>query len=266
MDDPGQKFKRARERLGLRYRDVEEFSVQIAERRKNSEFTLAISRLSDIENRGAIPSLYKLYSLCVIYRLEMAEVMRWYGIDPTWLASDAVSVGGPDKTHIIGFGKESLSKRMMGEIQVPLSLDPGVDLAKTTFLTRFIQSWGVLPLMLAGNYDPGNYRYAWIGEEDWFMYPMLQPGSLILVDDTMRRIATGGWSSELDRPLYFLEHRDGWACGWCSIANETLVVLPHPASGAEPMIFDYASDVEVVGQVVGVANRLTRVARPRIRS
>src|SRR5512145_1066198 len=132
MDEAGLRLKRTRERLGLRYRDVEEFSQQIADRRKNNEFVIAISRLADIENRGVVPSVFKLYSLCAIYRLDLAEVLRWYGVDAGLLASDSLSVE-PDKTHPIGFGRDPLGQPV-GEVQIPLSLDPGVDLRKTTFL------------------------------------------------------------------------------------------------------------------------------------
>jgi len=237
----------------------------IADRRKNGEFVIAISRLSDIENKGVMPSMYKLYSLCAIYRLELAEVLRWYGVDAACLAEDSASLA-TGKTLLIGFGRESLSKMTTGEIQVPLSLDPGLDITKTTFLSRFIQSWGVLPLMLVGGYDARDYRYGLVGADDWFMYPILQPGSLILVDETKRKVVSGGWNNELDRPLYLMEHRDGWLCSWCSQTDDRLVALPHPASGADPMVFVYPGEVEVIGQVVGVANRLTAAVRPRTRS
>ncbi len=65
MEDAGRKLKQARERLNLRYRDVEQASLRIAERHKNDEFAVALSRLADIENKGTPPSLYRLYSLCV---------------------------------------------------------------------------------------------------------------------------------------------------------------------------------------------------------
>src|SRR5205814_10051316 len=71
MEEAGQKLKRARERLNLRYRDVEEASNQIAARHNNDEFVIALSRLSDIENKGTVPTIYRLYSLCTIYRLDI---------------------------------------------------------------------------------------------------------------------------------------------------------------------------------------------------
>ncbi len=84
MEEPGQKLKRARERLNLRFREVEEASTKIARRRNNDEFIVALSRLADIENKGTIPSIYRLYSLCAIYRLDLPEVLSWYGIPARW--------------------------------------------------------------------------------------------------------------------------------------------------------------------------------------
>jgi transcriptional regulator with XRE-family HTH domain len=266
MEDAGQKLKRARERLGLRYRDVEEYSQQIADRRKNSEYTIAISRLSDIENRGVVPSVYKLYSLCAIYRIDLSEALAWYGVPVADLVGDALAAG-PERSHPIGFSAGDSSLGQAGSIQIPLALDPGLDLSKTTFLSRFIQSWGVLPLMLLSRFDVKSYRYGFIGMSDWFMYPLLHPGSLVLVDEARRKIAPGGWTSEYDRPIYFIEHREGWVCGWAALRNGSeLLVIPHPASPASPLTFPWPAGVEVVGQVVGTANRFDPARRPSTRS
>lgn len=265
MEEASQRLKRARERLSLKYRDVEEYSQRIADRYRNSEFSVSISRLSDFENRGAVPNIFKLYSLCAIYRLDMGEVMRWFGVDPSLMPSDAAGIVS-DRTHLIGFGREGMSRVMSGEIQVPLSLDPGLDLQKTTFLSRFIQSWGVLPLMLVSAYEPKSYQYALVGADDWFMFPILQPGSLVLIDDTQKKIAEDGWSGEHDRPIYLLEHRSGWLCAWCSIRENRLIALPHPSGPDSPLVFSEADGVEVIGQVMGVANRFRTMTRPRTRS
>ena len=119
MEDAGQKLKRARERLNLRYRDVEEFSLRIAERHKNEEFIIALSRLSDIENKGTVPTIYRLYSLCAIYRLNLSEVLRWYGVDPAGLTADSAAIQLAE-THVVGLPSD-------GEISVnlPVATDPG---------------------------------------------------------------------------------------------------------------------------------------------
>lgn len=260
MEEAGQKLKKVRERLGLRYREVEEASLGIAQRRNNDEFAIALSRLADIENKGTVPTVYKLFSLCAIYRLDPLEVMQWYGVDLSQIAAEAGQIE-IERTHTIGFGPFD-----HGMVQLPLALDPGIDLRKTTHLSRLIQRWGSLPVMLLNSLDLKSHRYGFIGTEDWFMYPLLMPGSLVMIDETRRKPIQAGWTTEWERPIYFLEHRDGFVCGWCSQEEGTLIVLPHPASSAGPQLFAFPSDVDVIGQVVGVAMRLDPGRRRRTRS
>jgi transcriptional regulator with XRE-family HTH domain len=254
MDEPGQRLKQARERLNLTYRDVGEASVQIANRHKNDEFLIALSRLSDIENKGTVPSIFRLYSLCTIYRLDLPDVLEWYGVSLARQAADAASIV-IGKTHPIGF-----SSGFYGDLQVPLSLDPGVDLKKTTFLSHVVQRWGKLPLALLTGTDIKNLRYAFVGSEDWSMYPLIFPESLVLIDETQRRIAPGGWTSEFDRPIYFIEHRTGYYLGWCSVAARHLIVSPHPASRNVPQVF-LMDEVDVIGQISGAAMRFDLAKR-----
>jgi len=260
MEDAGQKLKRARERLNLRYRDVEEASLRIAERHQNDEFVINLSRLADIENKGTVPSLYRLYALCAIYRLDPVEVMEWYGVNLSGLPADAASID-VERTHQIGFAVNG-----HGEVWAPLALDPGLDLRRTTYLSRMIQRWGKLPLMMLNGVSLNNYRYGFIGTEDWNMYPLIQPGSLVLIDDAKRKIVNGGYTNEFDRPIYFLEHRQGYCCGWCYLNDNQLILQPHPASGCPPEVFSFPDQIDVVGQVTGVAMRLDQARRRRTRS
>ncbi len=259
IEDPGHKLRQARERLNLRYRDVEEASSQLAARHKNEEFTIALSRLSDIENKGTVPSIYRLYSLCAIYRLDPAEVLRWYGINLSGLPADAAAVE-VERTHLIGFDAGAV------EVDVPLSLDPGIDVRRTTFLSRMIQRWGKLPLALLGDFDLKDHRYGFVGTDDWRMYPILQPGSLVLIDESRRKPANSGWASEFDRPIYFFEHRQGYACCWCSLDGDQLILQPHPASQCLPEIYEYPANIDIIGQVSGIAMRLDPARRRRTRS
>jgi transcriptional regulator with XRE-family HTH domain len=258
MEEAGQKLKTARERLNLRFREVEEASTRIAARRGNDEYIIALSRLADIENKGTMPSLYRLYSLCAIYRLDFNEVLSWYGISLAALPSDA-ALNEHSHTGLIGFQAGE------GEVRIPISLDPGLDLGRTVFLSRLIQKWGTVPLVLLNNIDLKNYRYGLIGTEDWSMFPLIPPGSLVVIDDTKRKIVTSGWSTELERPIYFLEHREGYACGWCSLKDNQLIVQPHPASNCDPEAFAYPNEIEVVGRVTRVAMSLDQWTRQRVR-
>lgn len=97
------------------------------------------------------------------------------------------------------------------------------------------------------------------------MYPILQPGALVLIDETQRKIAHAGWSSEFDRPIYFLEHRAGCVVGWCTLNGEQLVLQPHPASPCSPVVYAYPSEIDVIGQVSGVAMILDQGKRRRTR-
>jgi transcriptional regulator with XRE-family HTH domain len=257
MERPGEKLKQVREKLSLTYRDVEQASRQIAARRGNEEFIIALSRLADIENKGSAPTIYRIYTLCAIYRLDYEEVLRWYGVPRELLESEAVQVG-LGGTHPLQFSRPS-------QATVPQPEDCEFDLNKTTFLSHLIRRWGRMPLSFLNDLDLRHYRYGFIGLDDWSMYPVLHPGSLLAIDQNKRKITTGGWINEIDRPIYFLEHRGGYLCGWCSIMGERLVVQPHPASQQQPVIFDFPAGIDVIGQVIGMAMLLESRKRRSIR-
>src|SRR5688500_14181111 len=107
MEEAGHKLKRRREELNLRYRDVEEASQRIAERRKSDEYAIALSRLADIENRGIVPSIFRIYSLSTIYRLDFLDVLEWYGIDLAMMPADSAIVE-VSRTHAVSFRGESV--------------------------------------------------------------------------------------------------------------------------------------------------------------
>jgi transcriptional regulator with XRE-family HTH domain len=258
MEHAGERLRRARKRLKLTFRDVEQASLAIAQRRENDEFVIALSRLADIENKGTVPTIYRIFALCAIYRLDFDEVLKWYGVPRHELAIEASQIPLAE-THTLDIAP-------LAPLAVPFPLDAEVDMAKTTFLSRLIKRWGTLPLNLLQGIDLQNHRYGWIGSEDWSMYPILPPGSLVMLDISRRKIAVAAWANEFERPIYFLEHRDGYTCGWCMIAGGQLIVHPHPASHRHPLSFAFPGEIEVVGQVTGAAMLLNfrkpRQARP----
>ena len=259
MEFAGQRLRRSRERLNLKFRDVEQASQQIAERHDNQEFVVLISRLSDIESHGTLPSIYRLYSLCCIYRLDLNEVLGWYGIGMESMAADAGLVQ-IEKTHAIGFSADAGA-----EVTLPISLNPGIDLSKTFFVSEVVQRWGKLPLALVGGIDVKRYRYGFVGTDDWSMNPAVPAGALLVIDDTKRKIQTSGWRNQGERPIYFLEHRDGHYCRWCSVKDSVISLIPDPSSEAPVLTFP-ASEIDVIGQVIGLAMSLDPEKRPRTRS
>ena len=255
MERGGERLKRAREQLGLTYREVVQASQQIAERHSNEEFAIALSRLADIENKGTVPNVFRLFTLCAIYRLNLEEVLRWYGIPADALAGEALKIK-LDRTHLSGLEAGP-------RVVVPEPLHATGDWSRTTFLSEFVRRFGKMPLSFLNGLDVREFRYGLIGLEDWSMYPILHPGSVVAIDDRHRKIQGSGWSDEQERPIYFLESRQGYLCGWCTLAGQRLIVQPHPASQEAAAVFDYPREVDVIGRVVGVAMLLqSRRRRP----
>ncbi len=259
MEDAGQKLRRVRERLKLTYRDVEQATQKIAQLHGNYEYSIGLSRLADIENRGTLPSLFRLYSLCAVYRIEFEKALRWYGIDLQALSIDA-SRSPLCQTY-------PLDLRVGDDVAIEVpALETSLDSKATTYLSRHFQRWGRLAVNLVNALDHKRNRYALIGTDDWSMYPLIPPGSFIEIDTDRRKVLRDGWTGEHDRPIYFLEWRDGFKCGWCSQRDGKLYVQPHSQSSEPPSVFDFPGEAEIIGQVVGIAMRIDLGKRRHTRS
>jgi hypothetical protein len=75
-------------------------------------------------------------------------------------------------------------------VLLPLALDPGIALRRTTYLSRMIQRCGKLPLVFLEALDWKEKRHASSGTEDWFMHPLLNPGSFLAIDESTERSVT----------------------------------------------------------------------------
>lgn len=249
MLSAGHNLRGLREQLGLTMRDVETASTRIAEKYHNEEFVVAPSRLSDIETKGIIPSIYRLYSLAVIYRRDPTEILSWYGIDLNHAAADLKFIV-PRKSHL------SNALQSATAATFPVRMDPGFDTRRTANLGRVVEEWGLVPLTYLGQFVNDNFTYGYIGSEDFTMYPLLPPGAFVQVDESRNRVAEGSWRSEYERPIYFVETRDGHTCCWCTLKRENLILQPHPLSPVSVRILKHPQEAEVIGQVVGVAMKL----------
>jgi transcriptional regulator with XRE-family HTH domain len=245
----GQNLRAVREQLGLTMRHVETASTRIADKHGNDEFAVPPSRLSDIETKGVIPSIYRLYSLAVIYRRDFSELMSWYGVEMSQLTAD-LELAEPPKSHF--------SKALAGlaNVQVPVRLDPSFDPKISCNFGRLVEQWGLVPLAYLAQFANCDFTYGYVGSEDLTMFPLLPPGSFVQVDESKNRVVEGGWKSEYERPIYFVETRNGFTCCWCSLAREEIILQPHPLSPVPVRILRYPQEAEVIGQVVGVAMRL----------
>jgi len=249
MFSGGQKLRMQREQLGLTMRDVEHASTRIAEKHVNDEFSIPPSRLSDIETKGVTPSIFRFYTFSVIYRRDLRELLSWYGVDLDAIAQDLELVM-PPKSHL------SAALTNVSSVRMPVRLDPGFDPRRTVNFGRMVEQWGMVPLSYLAQFESRPYTYGYIGSEDLTMYPILPPGSFVQVDESRNRVLEGAWRSEYERPIYFVETRDGHTCCWCTLSREEIILQPHPLSPVPARSLRYPQEAEVIGQVVGIAIKL----------
>lgn len=244
----GNNLRVLREKLGLTMRDIETASEHIARRCNNEEYSIPISRLSDFETKGVIPSIFRLYSLSVIYRKDFRELLSWYGVDLNQPLTD-FEIASPPRSHL------STALANTDVVQMPVRLDPAFDPRKTLNFGRMIEQWGAVPLAYLEQFSKVDFTYGYVGSDDFTMYPILPPGSFIQVDESRNKVSEGGWRSEYERPIYFVETREGYTCCWCTVGREDLILQSHPLSPVQPKVVRH-SHAEVIGQVVGIAMRL----------
>ena len=133
----GFRLKQIRERFGLTLRQVEEASLEIADAERSSEYVVSTARLNQIENDGSLPSIYKFYSLAVIYRLSIEEMMGLYGINLAKMEQHRHATL-QSSTHLFTVDLGDPAR----PIRFPVRFDPGFRVEKTSFLSRLIESWG----------------------------------------------------------------------------------------------------------------------------
>ena len=149
------------------------------------------------------------------------------------------------------------------ESAAPLSApEPALQLEKTNLLTRLVDIWGDIPVPLLRHLDMRRYLYGYIGFEDRTMAPLIPPGSFVQIDAKQTRVKKGParkspGQSQFRRPIYFVDIRDGYACGWCQIEDGVLTLVPHPDSPVNVRTFRYPAEAEIVGRVTGIAMRIT---------
>jgi transcriptional regulator with XRE-family HTH domain len=249
---PGQFLKTVRERLQVGLKAVEEASAVIASEEANKNFYISAARLTQIETEASMPSVFKLFTLCAIYGLDMYEVLTKYGVNANRTHSYETRFL-PEVTRTVS----AEIRGSMDKVTVPVRLDPTFRWENTQLINRIVALWGEIPAAFLLHANPRRHTYGFVGLTDRSMFPLLRPGSLVMIDPHKRRIEQGDWKSEFERPIYFIELREGYRCAWCQVDGSRLILIPHPTSGLPVQSFSLTSQVDVLGQVVGVAMRLT---------
>jgi transcriptional regulator with XRE-family HTH domain len=247
----GERLKELRVRLGLTTRDVEEKSQQIAEDKHSREYYLSHAWVTDIENGKFTPSIYKFYTLSAIYQRRITELLSYFGLQIGDLSRYRTSVGVP-KTHLLDSGADL----DIDKVSLPVRFKPDFRLDKTNLLARIVEKWDEIPVGFLQHLDLRKSVYGYIGLEDYTLFPLIRPGSLVQIDASQRKISAEKWTTEFDRPIYFVELRNGYVCSWCQADRGQLIVIPHPHSHQDVRRFDYPSQAEIVGRVTGVAMQI----------
>lgn len=247
----GQRLKAARERVGLSTRDVQRKSGLIAMEKRNEEYHISHTWLTDVEQGKFMPGICKLYSLSAIYDKSFTEIASYFGVRLADLARDRASIGVP-RTHLV----ERESDAEVHKVSLPVEFKPEFRFEKTNLLARVVEKWDELPVGLLQHLDLRKSMYGYIGLEDFTLSPLIRPGSFVQIDPSQRKIHSGQWRTEFERPIYFLELRDGYVCSWCQLERGELLAIPHHQSQVSVRHFAYPSEAEVVGRVTGVAMRI----------
>ena len=254
---PNERLKALRERLGITTRDVAEYSQKLAESEGNPEFQISNAWLTQVENSDSVPSIFKLYSLSTIYRIKFADLLLFYGVDQQKSGQHQLASPLPE-THLTNLEIDDGERT----VSFPIRFDRSFDVDNTNLLSRLVEVWGEVPIALIQHLDIRHGLYGYIGLHDLTMYPLLRPGSFVHIDPRVRKIQPHRWRTEFDRPIYFVELREAYACCWCELQDDHLLLLPHPLSPSSIRRVRYGRDAEIVGQVCAVAMKLTDATTP----
>lgn len=248
---PGEQLKHWRSRLGITTRDVTERSQRIAEAEGNEEFYVSNAWLTQIENTAATPSIYKLYSISTIYHIKFTDLLLLFGVDLQRVSMHQMAMP-LEQTHLTNIEAQDRDRT----VSFPIRFDPGLNMENTNLLSRMVETWGEVPISLIQHLDIRHANYGYVGLHDYTLWPMLRPGTFVQIDERLRKVNSFRWRTEFERPIYFVELRDGYACSWCELQDNQLFLVPHPLSPCCVRKVHYRTEAEIVGQVTGMATRI----------
>jgi transcriptional regulator with XRE-family HTH domain len=243
--EAGKQLRAARLRVRLSTREVESLSRRFAEKKNNHEYCISHAWLTDVENGEFTPGPYKLSTLSHIYNF---NCFKAFGIEISQAGKQILSPGLP-RTHLVGGALEEAAQT----ISAPTELRDQVQFEQTNLVARMFQSWGEIPVGLLPQMNLQNSLCGYIGLEDYTLYPLIRPGSFVHIDARQKKIKTGTWRNEFDRPIYFVELRNGYVCSYCELDGSQLLLLPCPQSGIQVRHVRYPGEAEVVGRVTAVS-------------
>jgi transcriptional regulator with XRE-family HTH domain len=232
----GQKLKTLRNGRNITVREVEQASRRIADAKGDKRFCISNGWLAQLENGASEPNIQKFFSLSVIYRVNFLDLLRLYNVDVDEKEKYEL-VADPDLTQLIPDNHNGRDGLFPSASSITCS-----DLT-----TKLVPASDT---KLVGGKD-SKIVYGYLGLADFTMYPMIRPGALLHIDMTQNKVPPGAWRSEYERPIFFIELREAYACGWCELQGNQLLIIPHHSSPASVRRFTYPREAELVGRVIG---------------
>lgn len=235
----GSKLKTLRNRCKITVRQVEQASSRIASAKGDKRFRISNGWLAQLENGISEPSICKLFTLSAIYRADFRELSRLYNVDLDEIAKYAL-IANPHVTQL------SAEPSIGGGVPVmEIGDEPhtrlGHPLASPSTGLPTENSRGLVS--------------GYIGLKDYTMYPMIRPGAVVAIDTNQRNPDSIPWNNDFERPIFFIELRDGYACGWCELHGNQLMIVPYRSSQIKIRSFTFKRDAEIVGRVVAYNTR-----------
>jgi transcriptional regulator with XRE-family HTH domain len=253
MRSPGAKLKELRGSLGLTIREVQERSIAIAADEGNLEYVISHAWLTGIENGNGVPSIFKFYTLSSVYGRSVRELVGYYNVRIGDIGRELAKFSAP-RTHLLGSAHATDSE----SVTLPLRFRGAGVLENTNLLSKLVAIWGDIPVGLVERLSPHHALYGYVGLKDFTLYPLIRPGTFVQIDVNQRKVLAAPAHTIEERPVYFVELRDGYACSWCERKENLLLLLPHPLSPVKTRQLIYPLEGEIVGLVTGVAMRLAR--------
>ena len=143
---------------------------------------------------------------------------------------------------------------------IPSAAMPCVTLERTDLVSRMFSGLGRIEAGLFPQRPAIASVYGYVGTKDFTLFPLIRPGSFVEIDSSQRRIENTRWGSVFERPIYFVELRDDYACSWCEEKEGSLLLIPFPQSGCRVREVRYPAEAGVIGRVTAV---LMRIAESR---
>lgn len=235
----GALLRQARLNAGLTLTEASRLSRRIASFLHDKQYAIAQSTLADLEAANNPPRhLQKILMLCVAYGVRISDFLA---------AADV---------PLVNLGKNVAPAPLIAKwccSRLPHALEG------SSAVTTNGQRNGEIPWFLesclaelSGIARPSLRDFFWLAGDHPFLPKYMAGSRVALVNRRMkkpvRKRDVPGWH----QPAYVLWHRDGrYVCACCSSEENALVLYPESGTGAPERI--NRGDVEVIGQIVGLA-------------